>query len=244
MKHSLLILTGHSKGLGRAILDTYLQKDKYKIIAISRSKLGLKHPNLLEISIDLGDLDVLEDKLPEIFPPGDYEEVVLINNAGWIGEVKPVGAFQAKQMKTQVNVNLLAPMCLTNAFVAAYKDSNAKKIICNISSGASSRPVAGWAGYCSTKAAIAMFTQVAEKEHENSQFRFFSLAPGIVDTEMQDEIRKAEESDFPDLARFKNYKAAGELSSPEEVAAKIFYLLDHAEDFEGVIQDVRAFDLP
>ncbi|WPR75746.1 SDR family NAD(P)-dependent oxidoreductase [Algoriphagus sp. NG3] len=244
MKRSLLILTGHSKGLGRAILNTYLQKDNYKIIAISRTKLGLAHPNLLEISIDLGDLDTLENKLPEIFPPGDYEEVVLINNAGWIGEVKPVGAFQAKQMRTQVNVNLLAPMYLTNAFVAAYKDSNAKKIICNISSGASSRPVAGWAGYCSTKAAIAMFTQVAEKEYENSQFRFFSLAPGIVDTEMQDEIRKAEESDFPDLARFKKYKAAGELSSPEEVAAKIFYLLDHAEDFEGVIQDVRAFDLP
>lgn len=244
MKHALLILTGHSKGLGKAVLDTYLKKDNYTIIAVSRSKLGLRHPNLHEVSIDLGDLDALENKLPEIFPPGDYEEVILINNAGWIGEVKAVGTLQAKQMRTQVNVNLLAPMYLTNAFVAAYKDSNAKKIICNISSGASSRPVAGWAGYCSTKAAVAMFTQVAAKEHENPRFRFFSLAPGIVDTAMQDEIRQAEESDFPDLERFRSYKAAGELSSPETVAAKICYLLDHSEDFEGVIQDVRNFDLP
>ncbi|WP_339699903.1 SDR family NAD(P)-dependent oxidoreductase [Algoriphagus aquimarinus] len=244
MHKSLLILTGHSKGLGRAILDIYLQKDEFEILAISRTKLGLNNPNLTEISIDFGDLDVLENELSGLFPSGDYEEIILINNAGWIGEIKPVGSLQVKNMRTQVNVNLLTPIYMTNAFVSAYKDSKARKIICNISSGAASKPVEGWSGYCSTKAAIAMFTKVAAKENNDSQFRFFSVAPGIVDTQMQEEIRHADELDFPQIERFKSYKENGDLSTPELVAAKISYLLGNENEFQEVIQDVRNFDLP
>ncbi|SFT91030.1 benzil reductase ((S)-benzoin forming) [Algoriphagus locisalis] len=241
---SLLILTGHSKGLGRAILNTYLEKDEFEIIAISRTRLELNKPNLTEISLDFGELDVLENELSNLFPSGDFNEIILINNAGWIGEIKPVGSLQVKSMRTQININLLAPMYLTNAFVAAYKDSKAKKIICNISSGAASKPMEGWGEYCSTKAAIAMFTKVAAKENQDSEFRFFSVAPGIVDTQMQDEIRQADELDFPQIERFKSYKTNGDLSSPEMVATKISYLLEHESEFQDVIQDVRNFDLP
>lgn len=244
MKKSLIILTGHSKGLGRAILDVYLKKEEFEIIAISRTILGLDNPNLTELSIDFGDLDVLENELSELFPVGDYKEVILINNAGWIGEIKPVGSLEVKNMRTQINVNLLAPMCLTNAFVAAYKDSTARKIICNISSGAASKPMEGWGEYCSTKAAIAMFTKVAAKENADSQFRFFSLAPGIIDTQMQDEIRQADGVDFPQIERFKSYKENGDLISPASVAAKISYMLEHEDKFPDVIQDVRDFELP
>jgi len=244
MQKSLLILSGHSKGLGRAILDIYLKKDEFEIIAISRTKLELSNQNLIEISIDFGDLDVLENSLSGLFPIGDYKEVILINNAGWIGEVKPVGSLQVKEMRTQININLLSPMYLTNAFVSAYKDSKARKIICNISSGAASKPVEGWGGYCSTKAAIAMFTKVAAEENSDGQFRFFSVAPGIIDTQMQDEIRQADGLDFPQLERFKNYKENGDLSTPELVAAKITYLLENESEFQEVVQDVRNFDLP
>ena len=146
-------------------------------------------------------------------------------------------------MRNSINTNLLAPMYLTNAFVSAYKDSKAKKIICNISSGAASKPMEGWGEYCSTKAAIAMFTMVAAKESSNSRFRFFSVAPGIVDTQMQEEIRQANELDFPQIERFKSYKEKGDLSSPELVASKISYLLEHENEFQEVIQDVRNFDL-
>lgn len=244
MKKSLLILTGHSKGLGRAILDTYLEKDEFEVIAVSRTKLDLPNPNLTEISLDFGELEVLENELSSLFPAGEYEEILLINNAGWIGEIKPVGSLQVKNMRTQININLLAPMYITNAFVSAYKDSTAKKIICNISSGAASKPMEGWGEYCSTKAAIAMFTMVAAKENSSSQFRFFSVAPGIVDTQMQEEIRQADELDFPQIERFKSYKDNGDLSSPESVASKISYLLANENEFQDVIQDVRNFDLP
>ncbi|UZD24480.1 SDR family NAD(P)-dependent oxidoreductase [Algoriphagus halophytocola] len=244
MKKSLLILTGHSQGLGRAILDNYLAKENFQILAISRSKLDLDRPNLTEVSLDLGELDVLESRMEELLPDGDYEQVILINNAGWIGEIKPIGSLMVKKLRSQVNVNLLAPMYLTNAFIAKYKAYQGKKIICNVSSGASHKPMQGWGGYCSTKAAIAMFTKVAAKENSDAEFRFFSVAPGIVDTQMQDEIRQASALDFPEIERFKSYKSNGDLSSPEQVASKISHMLENEHQFTEVIQDVRDFELP
>ncbi|WP_192351036.1 SDR family NAD(P)-dependent oxidoreductase [Algoriphagus sp. Y33] len=242
MQKSLLILTGHSKGLGRAILDAYLQHDEFEIIGISRTKLGLANPNLTEISIDFGEIDLLETELPKLFPSGDYKEIILVNNAGLIGEIKPVGKLQLDSLRIQLNVNVLAPMYLMNAFVSTFKNSAAQRIICNISSGAASKPVEGWGGYCSTKAALAMFTQVAAKENE--EIRFFSVAPGIVDTRMQGEIRQADGLDFPQIERFKNYKENGDLASPESVASKIKYMLENESGFQEVIQDVRSFELP
>jgi benzil reductase ((S)-benzoin forming) len=85
---------------------------------------------------------------------------------------------------------------------------------------------------------------VCEKENVHTGIRFFSLAPGIVDTAMQNQIRSVDEKDFPDLDRFKNYKSQGALSSAKAVSQKISYLMSNSEKFEGVIQDVRDFDLP
>jgi len=241
MLNSLLILTGHSQGLGKAILDVYLKKGNFKVLGISRTSLKLDHPNFSELSIDLSDLDLLESKLSALFPSGDFMNILLINNAGWIGDVKPIGKLEAKKLRDQVNLNLLAPMYLINAFLGVYKANSAKKIICNISSGAASRPVEGWAGYCSTKAGLSMFSQVLAKENDDPSFRVFSLAPGIVDTPMQGEIRKSNEADFPDISKFVSYKEKGDLSSPESVAQKVSYLMDHDSEFQDVIQDVRNF---
>lgn len=244
MKKSLLILTGHTKGLGKAILDHYLSRQNFHIIAISRSSLGREYANLTEFCLDLSDLSVLEGMLPMLFPKGDFERVVLINNAGWIGEIKSIGNLSTSGIQKVLNLNLLAPIILCNSFVRAYRDQQAEKIICNISSGAAHKPLSGWAEYCSSKAGLAMFSQVAAEELTKEGFQVFSLAPGIVDTEMQAEIRQADESDFPALDRFVHYKSSNQLSSVEKVSEKIVYLLTHPGQFSGVIQDVRAFDLP
>ncbi|MCR9081399.1 MAG: SDR family NAD(P)-dependent oxidoreductase [Cyclobacteriaceae bacterium] len=244
MNKSLVVITGHSKGLGKALLEHYLSLESVKIIGISRSRLDIDSPNLTQVSLDLSDLDVLKNELEGLFPENSYEQIILVNNAGWIGEIKPIGKMHPREMRMQVNLNLLAPMYLSNAFIKAYKNHPAKKVVCNISSGAATRPVAGWGGYCSTKAALAMFTMVADKESGASDFRFFSLAPGIVDTDMQEEIRKAAESDFPELQKFLEFKEQGELVKAEEVARKIEYLLSNPEEFQDVQQDVRKYEAP
>ena len=170
---SLLILTGHSKGLGKAILERFLAEKNIQIVAISRSILDVRYPNLTQIAQDLSDLIGLEAKLPEIFPAGNFDKIILINNAGWIGEVKPVGMLQPTEMEKAMKLNLLAPMILTDGFVKAYSRLNIEKLICNISSGAARKPMPGWAEYCSGKAGLEMFSKVASEDLREKGFSIF-----------------------------------------------------------------------
>ena len=241
MTKTLLLLTGHSRGLGKAILDQFLLLENVQVLAISRSVSGLKKEGLEELSLDLSNLEELERQLPKLFPQGDFEKVILINNAGWIGEVKPVGKLTPSNIQKLINLNLSAPMILTDAFAKAYGELKARKIIVNISSGAAYKPLPGWSEYCTSKAGLAMFSKVAAEELKEKGIKVYSLAPGIVDTEMQGDIRKAHEEDFPALERFLTYKNEGQLSTPEEVAKKVLFLVSNPEKFEEVVQDVRNF---
>ena len=244
MKKSLLILTGHTKGLGKAILDRFLTEGIFQIVAISRTDLALNDYRVLEIKLDLADLAGLEAKLPQLFPAGDFEKIILINNAGWIGEIKPVGKLSSKVISEMMQVNLISPMILTDAFVKKYGSRSVGKLICNISSGAAHKPLSGWAEYCSSKAGLAMFSKVAADDLKEQGFQVYSLAPGIIDTEMQAEIRRADVANFPALDRFAKYKSEGQLSLVEDVAEKVFYFLNHSQLFPDVVQDVRNFEFP
>ncbi len=238
---TLFILTGHTKGLGYAILEKFLSVEEVSIVALSRSTLEIDHPKLTEIALDLSDLNALESQLPKLFPKESFERYILINNAGWIGEVKPIGKLNPKSIQRLINLNLIAPMIICDAFVRTYSDHSGQKIICNISSGAAHKPLSGWSEYCSSKSGLAMFSRVAAEDLKTLGFSVFSLAPGIVDTEMQAEIRKAEIGNFPALERFLSFKSDGLLSTPGEVAEKIHFLITHADQFPEVNQDVRDF---
>ncbi len=83
----------------------------------------------------------------------------------------------------------------------------------NISSGAANRAISNWSLYCSSKAFIEMFFNVAEKEYE--RHRFFNIDPGVMDTNMQKSIR---DSDFPDLSDFQKLEKEGKLRATKDVA--------------------------
>lgn len=242
MKKQLLYVTGHSQGLGKAILEHYLENSTTELIGISRKKIGYSDSRVKEISLDLGDIEAVESIAKDLFNIKGYDEVILINNAGWIGEIKSIADQSPQSLEKAVKVNLLAPILLMNSFLKAFKGSEVKKLICNISSGLAHRAESGLSAYCSTKSGLAMFTEVAAMEnHANS--RFFSLAPGIVDTPMQDDLRNTNAKEFPKSDTFKGLKKNGMLSSPEEVAVKVKFLLDYPDRFTEVVQDVRKFEV-
>ncbi|MDQ3395039.1 MAG: SDR family NAD(P)-dependent oxidoreductase, partial [Bacteroidota bacterium] len=101
----------------------------------------------------------------------------------------------------------------------------------------------GWGGYCSSKAAINMMSEVAALESNIAEngFKIFSLAPGVVDTDMQNQIRRSNKEKFSDYERFVQLKENGELSNPLAAAEKIMILIERASDFKDVMQDVRRF---
>lgn len=213
-----------------------------QVVGIARSEMEAKE-NFHPIALDLADSGLLISKLDRIFSQGEYENVFLINNAGWIGEIAPLGSLDPAGIEQIHNLNIIAPALLMNEFIKRYKEQKGKKIVINISSGAARKAIDGWSGYCSSKAALNQLSLVAEEESNLKRLgiKYYALSPGIIDTTMQENIRSSSREDFSQVDDFKSYKTDNQLSSPEETASKVIYLMNNSEDFPEVLQDVREF---
>lgn len=237
-------ITGTSRGIGKAIAERILQEENTRVTGISRTQT-IHHDRYLHLPINLGDTQALSRSVRSIFnvKKGDMDKVVLINNAGTLGDIGHVGTLPEKGIVDIFNINVTAPALLGNAFMQTFREDRFEKLLINVSSGAGKRPVDGWSGYCASKAAIDLWSEVAQKEAEmdGSGFRIFAVAPGIVDTQMQTDIRDTEAEAFSQVEQFKQYKAEGSLNTPEAVAEKYWEIIAHPEKFEEVLQDVRKF---
>jgi benzil reductase ((S)-benzoin forming) len=141
-------------------------------------------------------------------------------------------------------LNSIAPAVLMNAFINKYgKYKERGRIIINISSGAAKKVIDGWACYAASKSAINMLSEAAAAEAAMDQtgIRIFAVSPGVVDTDMQAEIRSADEETFSSLPKFVGLKENNQLSSPQHAAEKLIELMENADRFEGVLQDVREY---
>jgi len=233
-------ITGTSRGLGKAFALHFLNAaPNNKVIGISRSQ-DIEHSNYLHYSVDLGDAEMVR---AFHFPPHhDAKRIVLINNAGVIGMIKPIGKTSAGAIINNYTVNLISPAILLNSFMEAYAESNAEKIILNVSSGAGKRPIEGWGNYCSSKAGIDMLSKVIAEEQKTARpypFKILSVEPGVVDTHMQEEIRSAPPEDFKRINDFINYKIENQLAHPDIIARKYAYILDHMDKFKDVLVSVK-----
>ena len=132
-------------------------------------------------------------------------------------------------------------MLLSAAFLAATQDWQAPRKVLNISSGLGRRPMASQTAYCAVKAGMDHFTRcLALEEAQRPQgARVCSLAPGVIDTDMQQQLRGARPDDFPDQSRFEQLKTKGLLSSPEDAAQAVLAYLPRVDFGEHPVADVR-----
>ncbi len=233
-------ITGTSQGIGKALAASLLQEPKVKVLGAARHQT-ISHPNYRHLQIDLSQTDNLIASLPDFFPDlSDATELVLVNNAGVLGEIGYVGEKDPKDFGYVFSVNVTAPAILMNAFLEKYKALKIPKIILNISSGAGKYPLDGWASYCASKAALDLFSQTVQEEQNlrKSGVKVISLAPGIVDTPMQAQIRQADENQFSLLDKFQQYKSSDSLASPETVGEKLKKLLQHIPEDLNVISRI------
>jgi len=180
------------------------------------------------------------------------QKVYLINNAGSLGFIKPIGKLDADTIIKNYTLNLIAPALLTNAFIKCYNATDAEKVIVNISSGAARTPIDGWALYCSSKAGLDMFSRVVDAEQKvrahhpldniHKGFRIFSIAPGVVDTNMQVEIRSAAKENFSRLEDFIAYNKNNQLGNPKTISEKYFRLLSKINAINEVSISIKDFD--
>ncbi|AZY48902.1 SDR family oxidoreductase [Bordetella avium] len=248
MTETFAILTGASRGLGAALARGLLRPGT-RLVTLARradpelAELALAAGiSLTEIQVDLSDAQAAADVAQSLVIPRDAKRYVLINNAGTVHPVANTGALDDSAAITQAfTLNVTAVMLLTSRFLQAVEGLQADRRIINVSSGAGRNPTAGWGVYCATKAALDMYSRVLNKEHGPTGVRVVSLAPGIVDTGMQADIRSSAPSSFPDLARFQDFHSSGKLAAPADVASRILAFLDRDDFGQTEIDDIRNY---
>lgn len=225
-----VFITGVSRGLGKALAEEYL-KAGHRVTGIGRfHDITLK--NFSFISCDLGSKTEIENLK---FTVSD-KEVLLINNAGILGIVKRLADQEKDQSQQIFQVNTLAPIELMRQFLIATQKVDATLTVLNISSGAGRRAIPSWAVYCASKAALDLFSETVQLEEieQGRKTKIYSLAPGIIDTEMQNGIRESAPRDFSQRDNFVKFHAEGGLKSPSETARAIKLSLEN-ETFDTVI---------
>jgi len=233
-------ITGTSKGIGKAIAEAALQDKGAFVTGISRN-VSIEQNNYHHQQLDLSDITALRNNLHKLFPVLENpEKIVLINNAGILGEVAYMGSQTTDNFEFVFDVNVIAPAVLMNTFISAYHEQTCPKVIINISSGAGQRPVDGWSAYCASKAALDMISLACQKEQDilQSGVKVYALSPGVVDTAMQAQIREVEAEQFSELNRFKELKKEGNLQTPEQVSNKILNFINNPS-INQVIVSVR-----
>ena len=236
------IVTGHSRGFGEGIAAALLQRD-IPVLGLSRGgneELAAKHRERLQDErIDLSDADAtgtwLRGGALERFLKG-ARTVVLVNNAGLLQPIGPLERQDAADVWRAVSVNVGAALALSAAFVQATDDCDERRIL-HVSSGAGRKAYAGWSVYCATKAALDHHARAIELDR-TPRLRICSLAPGVIDTEMQAEIRATTTDRFPEKNRFVAMKREGALRDPGRVGEMTVELLLSASFGREVISEL------
>lgn len=230
------IITGTSRGLGEGIAKKLLQSGNH-LFCISRTenkKLVMlakkKKTTINYYKFNLNKVNDIEDLMKKIFSKIDglqAQGIYLVNNAGIVEPIKPIEGCNSKDIVKNLNTNLIAPMILSSNFIKLSEKMSMEKRIINISSGAAHFPIHSWSAYCSSKAGLRMFTQTVALEQKKAIYpvKIASIAPGIVDTSMQERTRKTKKQDFPDVDEFIRYKNQGMLSSPDATADRIVRIM-------------------
>ena len=251
----LTILTGASRGMSLAMARQLLATNRL-LLCLSRQTnneltdeaKALAAP-LVQWSQDLTQSESAAQRLQDWLQAQDpvkLQSATLINNAGVLTTIGPLEAAPTQGVVSALRVGLEAPMLLTAAFLrvtgewVAHGWRGPRKVL-NISSGLGRYAMAGQASYCAAKAGLDHFTRASALDEAEKPFgaRLVSLAPGVIDTDMQTQLRAGDPAVFPALDRFVGLKQQGQLSSPDQAARQVLAWLDRSDFGIEPVADVR-----
>lgn len=246
----LTLITGSSRGMGAAMALQRLAQG-HTVLGIARQasaeleSAAARHgATLLQWQHDLAEPAAAAAQVLSWLasqPLGGFASATLINNAGVVGTLQPLYRVEAADLSRSLRVGLEAAMVLCGAFLRGTSGWPGPRQVLNISSGLGRRPQASSAAYCAAKAGMDMFSRAVALEEASlaNGARIVSLAPGVIATDMQAELRAADPAGFPDHERFVQLHAQGQLTSPEDAARRVLAWLDRPDFGSQPVADVR-----
>jgi benzil reductase ((S)-benzoin forming) len=242
MSNTIAWVTGASSGIGAALVAT-CPYDDARLFDISRSG---GTPGAEHVPADLADPSswaAIEAHL--IAQLGDFsgKRALFIHNAGVIEPIGYAGRVDSEGYRRSVLVNSAAGQALGHAFIRALLESGfaGESHLVMLTSGAATSPYPGWSAYCAGKASLEMWVRAVglEQQTDPPGTRVVAVAPGVVATRMQEQIRATDPREFPRVEKFHTLHDTGQLRDPADAARDLWGVLD--SDLEpGAITDLRG----
>jgi len=235
MSEETILITGVSSGLGYGLADVALQRGATVYGCSRREPAELLRRGLLWTPIDLRDEATGRARLREFLPREIAWSAVFLN-AGKLGTIRDLADCPTEDLRETMEINVWANHWILQAL---FEGAASVQQVVAISSGASVSGSRGWNGYSISKAALNMFVRLYAAEQPDTHFT--ALAPGLVDSEMQDYLTSLPPDDrFPPLEILREAKGTPRMPDGPTAAAHLFDLLPALLSTpSGSYQDVR-----
>ncbi|HEX4510853.1 MAG TPA: SDR family NAD(P)-dependent oxidoreductase [Burkholderiaceae bacterium] len=250
----LAIVTGASRGLGHAVAAQYLAAGAV-VLGLSRGnasdlQAGPHGERFVQWAVDLaapeGIAQRLGDWLTQAAARGRLPaRVRLIHNAALLNAPAPLADGNGDDvalLARSLRAGLEAPVVLTAAFLRSTGQwSDCDRRVLFVSSGLGRHAMAGSAVYCAQKAGLDHLARALalEEDARPGGARIASVAPGVIDTDMQVQLRASDLVRFPDRVRFDDMHRNGALDSPATAAGKLIGVLERDDYGRKPVTDVR-----
>jgi short-subunit dehydrogenase len=211
------LITGASRGIGRAVAEKLAAKDTMLLlhgrdtVALAQTRKAVE-PQCASVRLLVHDLATpagVSDLIAEV---GREPIDLLVNNAG-VAIVKPFGEITSIEWQQTVGVNITAPFLLTQYFAPRMPPGSS---VVNVLSIAAKTGYTNWSAYCMSKFALEGFSQSVREELRDRKIRVINVYPAATDTDIWNRV----EGEWP----------REKMISPEEVAGAVAYALSRPND--------------
>jgi NAD(P)-dependent dehydrogenase (short-subunit alcohol dehydrogenase family) len=232
-----ILITGASAGIGLALTKLWLERGDRVLALQRRSSPLLGHPHYRELRADLAQLEALPAQVRELVS-GVHELHRVVLNAAIAAPLRDMADTPLSDLKQLMDVNTWANKQVLDAL---YGSGARIRQVIGISSGAAVRGSRGWNGYSLSKAAFAMLIQLYAAERPETHF--CSLMPGIVQTQMQDDLAETtpeQRQKFPALQRLLAARGTPDMPLPDAAAPALLAAFDRAlKEPSGALLNLR-----
>ncbi len=230
-----VVITGASRGLGAGLAGE-LARRGMRLGLCARGAPALEDgPDVVAARLDVRDGEAVDRFCADVVARlGPID--LWINNAGVLEPIGPLVQAPVEEWRRHIEINLLGVAWGSAAFCRHRRAVGPGGTLVNISSGAGRKGYFGWSAYCAGKAAVDRLSECLALEEKAAGTRVLAVAPGIIETKMQEQIRASSATDFPEVDRFVRMKEQDQFSSTGWVAAKLLELVfDPAQRTDEVL---------
>ncbi|MEQ8768545.1 MAG: SDR family NAD(P)-dependent oxidoreductase [Planctomycetota bacterium] len=230
------LVTGVSSGLGHGLAEELLERG-WEVLGTSRRQPEdlIQRDGFTFRAIDFSRLDEIAAPLRELIGPRHRFDVAILN-AGVLGKIRDLTDTPLADLRHTMDVNVWANKVLLDTL---FERATPAQVIA-ISSGAAVSGARGWNGYAISKAALNML--IAQYAAERDDTHFTALAPGLIDTAMQEYLcALPSRAEYPVVDRLKKSRGTRDMPGPREAAKQLVQVFPRLLESEsGSFLDVRS----